>query len=61
MLNDYINYDFIHSYNKIKNKNKNKYLHQYDVICISYIATSIVTKQKYLNVNTMYPKSLANV
>ena len=61
MLNDYINYDFIHSYNKIKNKNKNKYLYQYDVICISYIATSIVTKQRYLNVNTMYPKSLANV
>ena len=44
----------------IKNKNKRIYLHQYDVICKSYIATFILTKQRYLSVDTINPKSTAN-
>ena len=33
----------------------------YDVIFISYIATSILTKQIYLNFDPVYLKSLINV
>ena len=33
----------------------------YDVICMSYIATSILTKQIYLSFDLMYLKSSINV
>ena len=33
----------------------------YDVICMSYITTSILTKQIYLSFDLMYLKSLINV
>ena len=33
----------------------------YDIICMSYIATSILTKQIYLNFDPVYLKSLINV
>ena len=40
---------------------KNKKFALYDVICMSYIATSILTKQIYLSFDPMYLKSSTNV
>ena len=54
MLNNHVNYKFI------KKKKKLKFA-SYDVICISYIAKSILTKQIYLIFDPMYLKSLINV
>ena len=53
MLNNHVNYKFIH-------KKKLRFA-SYDVICMSYIAKSILTKQIYLNFDPVYLKSLINV
>ena len=58
MLNNHVNYEFIHK--KIKKKKKQRFA-SYDVICISFIATSILTKQIYLSVDPVYLKSSINV
>ena len=46
MLNNHINYKFIH---KLR-------FASYDVICMSHIANSILTKQIYLSFDPMYLK-----
>ena len=53
MLNNHVNYKFIH-------KKKLKFP-SYDVICMSYIVKSILTKQIYLSFEQMYLKNLINV
>ena len=55
MLNNHVNYKFI------KKKKKKLKFASYDVICISYIAKSILTKQIYLIFDPIYLKSLINV
>ena len=52
MLNNHVNCEFIH-------KKKNRFA-LYDVICMSYIATTILTKQIYLSFDLMYLKSSIN-
>ena len=53
MLNNQVNCKFMQN-------NKQRFA-LYDVICISYIATSILTKQIYLRFDSMYLKSWINV
>ena len=54
MLNNQVNCKFIQK--KKKKTNKQRFA-LYDVIFISYIATSILTKQIYLPFDSMYLKS----
>ena len=53
MLNNHVIYKFI--------KKKKLRLASYDVICMSYFAKSILTKQIYLSFDLMYLKSSINV
>ena len=53
MLNNHVNYKLIHI--------KKLRFASYDVICMSYIAKSILTKQIYLSFDSMYLKSSINV
>ena len=52
MLNNHVNYKFIH---------KKLRFASYDVICMSYITMSILTKQIYLSFDLMHLKSSINV
>ena len=52
MLNNHVNYKFIH---------KKLRFASYNVICMSYIAKFILTKQIYLSFDPMYLKSSINV
>ena len=52
MLNYHVNCEFIHTKQRFA---------LYDVICMSYITTSILTKQIYLSFDLMYLKSSINV
>ena len=52
MLNNHVNYKFI---------NKKLRIALYDVICMLYIAKSILTKQIYLSFDSMYLKSSINI
>ena len=52
MLNNHVNCEFNH---------KKQRFALYDAICMSYIATSILTKQIYLSFDLMYLKSSINV
>ena len=58
MLNKHVNYKFIHKKNI---KKKTLRFTSYDVICMSYIAKSILMKQINLNFDPMYLKSSINV
>ena len=58
MLNNQVNFEFIHK--NIYKKKKQKFA-SYDAICMSYISTSILMKQIYLNFDPMYLKSSINV
>ena len=51
MLNNHVNCEFIHK----------KKIALYDVICVSYITTSILTKQIYLHFDPMYLKNSISV
>ena len=53
MLNNHVNYKLIHI--------KKLRFASYDIICMSYIAKSILTKQIYLNFDQMYLKNSINV
>ena len=53
MLNNHVNYKLIHI--------KKLRFASYDVICMSYIAKSILMKQVYLSFDPMYLKSSINV
>ena len=57
MMNNHVNYKLI---KKSKKKKKLKFS-SYDVICMSYIVKSILTKQIYLSFDLMYLKSLINI
>ena len=62
MLNNQVNFEFIHKKNKQnKTKQKNQRFASYDAICMSYISTSILMKQIYLSFDPMYLKSSINV
>ena len=54
MLNNHVNYKFIHKKKKLR-------FASYDVICMLYIAKSILTKQIYLSFDPIYLKSSINV
>ena len=53
MLNNHINCEFIHFFEKK--------IALYDVICMSYITTSILTKKIYLSFDPVCLKSSINV
>ena len=53
MLNNHVNYKLIHI--------KKLRFASYDVICMSYIAKSILMKQVYLSFDLMYLKSSINI
>ena len=57
MLNNHVNCNFIHK----KNNNNKQRFASYDVIYMSYIATSILIKQIYLSFDPMYLKDSINV
>ena len=57
MFNNHINFYFIHT----QKKKKKQRFASYNAICMSYIATSILTKQIYLSFDPMYLKNLINV
>ena len=52
MLNNHVNYKFIH---------KKLRFALYDVICMLYITKSILTKQIYLSFDSMYLKISINI
>ena len=53
MLNNHVNYKFFYK--------KKLRFESYDVICMSYVAKSILTKQIYLSFDPMYLKSSIKV